>query len=194
MKFVFFFPLLTTIQETSKIQVFFFNENTFLCQSCPMIKIFSISKNACRINSIHRFGTLSQWPTYNILKVQWHEGIHFSLRYADHVTLNWLYSDGILSLKAIRNSLGFSTLALLTFVTVYFLFFNYGGLMWNVGYSTVFLGFMPWIPQLWQPKCLYYASPLRFWLCNPKDRSPPGSSVRGDSPGKSTGVGYHALL
>ena len=31
-------------------------------------------------------------------------------------------------------------------------------------------------------------------LCNPKDCSPPGSSVYGDSPGKSTGVGCHALL
>ena len=26
------------------------------------------------------------------------------------------------------------------------------------------------------------------------DCSPPGSSVPGDSPGKNTGVGYHALL
>ena len=25
-------------------------------------------------------------------------------------------------------------------------------------------------------------------LCDPVDRSPPGSSVRGDSPGKNTGV------
>ena len=31
-------------------------------------------------------------------------------------------------------------------------------------------------------------------LCNPMDCSPPGSSVHGDSPGKNTGVGYHALL
>ena len=31
-------------------------------------------------------------------------------------------------------------------------------------------------------------------LCNPMDCSPPGSSVPGDSPGKSTGVGCHALL
>ena len=31
-------------------------------------------------------------------------------------------------------------------------------------------------------------------LCNPMDRSPPGSSVHGDSPGKNTGVGCHALL
>ena len=28
----------------------------------------------------------------------------------------------------------------------------------------------------------------------PVDCSPPGSSVRGDSPGKNTGVGCHALL
>ena len=31
-------------------------------------------------------------------------------------------------------------------------------------------------------------------LCNPVDCSPPGSSVHGDSPGKNTGVGCHALL
>ena len=31
-------------------------------------------------------------------------------------------------------------------------------------------------------------------LCNPVDCSPSGSSVHGDSPGKSTGVGGHALL
>ena len=30
-------------------------------------------------------------------------------------------------------------------------------------------------------------------LCNPKDRSPPGSSVHGDSPNEHTGVGCHAL-
>ena len=31
-------------------------------------------------------------------------------------------------------------------------------------------------------------------LCNPMDCSPPGSSVLGDSPGKNSGVGCHALL
>ena len=31
-------------------------------------------------------------------------------------------------------------------------------------------------------------------LCDPMDWSPPGSSVHGDSPGKHTGVGFHALL
>ena len=31
-------------------------------------------------------------------------------------------------------------------------------------------------------------------LCNPKDCSPPGSSAHGDSPGKNTEVGCHALL
>ena len=31
-------------------------------------------------------------------------------------------------------------------------------------------------------------------LCNPMDWSPPDSSVQGDSPGKSTGGGCHALL
>ena len=31
-------------------------------------------------------------------------------------------------------------------------------------------------------------------FCNPMDHSPPGSSVHGDSPGNTTGVGCHALL
>ena len=31
-------------------------------------------------------------------------------------------------------------------------------------------------------------------LCDPMDRSPPGSSVHGDSPGKNTGLGCHACL
>ena len=31
-------------------------------------------------------------------------------------------------------------------------------------------------------------------LCDPTDCSPPGSSARGDSPGKNTGVGSHPLL
>ena len=31
-------------------------------------------------------------------------------------------------------------------------------------------------------------------LCKPMHCSPPGSSVHGDSPGKNTGVGCHALL
>ena len=30
-------------------------------------------------------------------------------------------------------------------------------------------------------------------LCNHMDWSPPGSSVRGDSPGKITGLGCHSL-
>ena len=31
-------------------------------------------------------------------------------------------------------------------------------------------------------------------LCDPMEHSPPGSSVYGESPGKNTGVGCHALL
>ena len=30
--------------------------------------------------------------------------------------------------------------------------------------------------------------------CDPRDCSPPGSSIHGASPGKNTGVGCHALL
>ena len=42
------------------------------------------------------------------------------------------------------------------------------------------------------PLCAWSLSHVR--LCNPMDCSPPGSSVHGDSPGKNTGVGCHALL
>ena len=31
-------------------------------------------------------------------------------------------------------------------------------------------------------------------LCDPMDYSPPGFAVHGNSPGKNTGVGFHALL
>ena len=41
-----------------------------------------------------------------------------------------------------------------------------------------------------------HAKLLQFCLtlCDPMDCSPTGSSVRGDSPGKNTGVGCHAVL
>ena len=35
---------------------------------------------------------------------------------------------------------------------------------------------------------------LYVTVCDPVDHSPPGSSVHGNSPGKNTGVGCHALL
>ena len=41
---------------------------------------------------------------------------------------------------------------------------------------------------------LYLISQSYPSLCDPMDCSPPGSSVHGDSPGKNTGVGCHALL
>ena len=43
---------------------------------------------------------------------------------------------------------------------------------------------------------VWYAVPSRSFvsLCNPMDCSPPGSSVHGDSPGKNTWVGCHALF
>ena len=47
-------------------------------------------------------------------------------------------------------------------------------------------------------KMIYVMLCLVAWscptLCDPMDRSPSGSSVHGDSPGKNTGVGCHALL
>ena len=48
------------------------------------------------------------------------------------------------------------------------------------------------------PVCAYLLS--HFWfpwfltLCDPMNHSPPGSSVHGDSPGKSIGLGSHSLL
>ena len=42
--------------------------------------------------------------------------------------------------------------------------------------------------------CVSLVAQLCPTLCNPMDCSPPGSSVHGDSPGKNTGVGCHALL
>ena len=41
---------------------------------------------------------------------------------------------------------------------------------------------------------LCFVTQLCPTLCNPMDFNLPGSSVHGDSPGKSTGVGCHALL
>ena len=45
---------------------------------------------------------------------------------------------------------------------------------------------------LW--KSVLLSSLSCVWLCNLIGRSPPGSSVHGDSPGKNTGVGCHSLL
>ena len=41
---------------------------------------------------------------------------------------------------------------------------------------------------------LYLVAQSCLTLCNPMNHSPPGSSVHGDSPGKNTTVGCHALL
>ena len=43
-------------------------------------------------------------------------------------------------------------------------------------------------------RCCCLVAQSCLTLCNPMDYSPPGSSVHGDSPGKNTGVGCHALL
>ena len=42
--------------------------------------------------------------------------------------------------------------------------------------------------------CVCLVTQLCLTLCDPIDHSPPGSSVHGDSRGKNTGVGCHALL
>ena len=41
---------------------------------------------------------------------------------------------------------------------------------------------------------LRFVAQLCPTLCDPTDCSPPGSSVGGESPGKHTGVGCHALF
>ena len=43
-------------------------------------------------------------------------------------------------------------------------------------------------------KCVCLVSLLCLTLCDPIVCSPSGSSVHGDSPGKNTGVGCHAIL
>ena len=47
-----------------------------------------------------------------------------------------------------------------------------------------------------QQQCFhtYFPGKLPNTLCDTMHGSPPGSSVHGDSPGKNTGVGCHALL
>ena len=42
--------------------------------------------------------------------------------------------------------------------------------------------------------CTFLVTQFCLTLCDPMNCSPPGSSVYGDSPGKNTGVGCHALL
>ena len=56
------------------------------------------------------------------------------------------------------------------------------------------------VPTLWDLVTDYFGSFIFQCFCvsvhpsDPMDCSPPGSSVLGDSPGKNTGVGCHALL
>ena len=42
--------------------------------------------------------------------------------------------------------------------------------------------------------CLFLVAQLCLIFCDPMGHSLPGSSVHGDSPGKNSGVGCHALL
>ena len=49
------------------------------------------------------------------------------------------------------------------------------------------------LPDSWDA-VLYLITQPCLTLCDRMDCSPPGSSVRGDSPGKNNGVGCHALL
>ena len=67
-------------------------------------------------------------------------------------------------------------------------------LIWNFKFKEYYLGccFLSSPESHKQSKVL--VAQLCLTLCNPKDCSPLGSSVYGDSPGKNTEVGCHALL
>ena len=69
------------------------------------------------------------------------------------------------------------------------------------------LELQPLSKQPYTTSCIFLVWKLTSWktltvrvaqscptLCDPMDCSPPGSSVHGDSPGKNTEVGFHALL
>ena len=51
-----------------------------------------------------------------------------------------------------------------------------------------------WGPGCWKPDCVCLVAQSCLTLCDPMDYSPPGSSVHGDFPGNSLGVGCQALL
>ena len=68
--------------------------------------------------------------------------------------------------------------------------FHWGSFIWI---------FLCLVPYLLRAEDIYICvlclvASLRPTLWDPLDCSPPGSSVHGDSPGKNTGVGCHALL
>ena len=56
--------------------------------------------------------------------------------------------------------------------------------------SSLFL----WCPLPFAMCCVCLVAQSCLTLCDPRDCSPPGSSVHRDSPGKNTRVGCHALL
>ena len=51
-----------------------------------------------------------------------------------------------------------------------------------------------WLSATDHITCVCLVAQSCLTLCDPMDSSTPDSSVHGDSPGKNTGVGYHALL
>ena len=70
--------------------------------------------------------------------------------------------------------------------------------LWKTEVSPYFFHRWIWLQTMYDIYT-YCAEPclvtqLHPTLCHPMDCSPPGSSVLGDSPGKNTGVGCHALL
>ena len=73
--------------------------------------------------------------------------------------------------------------------------YSVGALSCSHAFSVPFFlsPYTPYSP--WLAVCvLCLAAQLCLTLCDPMDHSPPGSPVHGNSPGKNTRVGYHALL
>ena len=67
-----------------------------------------------------------------------------------------------------------------------------GDVSWYNLYGEQYGSSLKWIKL--QLPCVCFIVHSRLILCSPMDSHPPGSCVRGDSPGKHTGVGCHALL
>ena len=71
----------------------------------------------------------------------------------------------------------------------------------TISYQTEITVFLVTYSQKWHPLnitvyigCMHLVAQLCLPLCDPIDCSPSGFSALGDSPGKNSGVGYHALL
>ena len=63
----------------------------------------------------------------------------------------------------------------------------------SLSYNMLFKKIWMIMPS-WQCAVLRFVAQSCPTLCDPRDCSLPGSSIRGDSPGKNVGMGCHALL